>query len=157
MVNTKAVDFELENHKGEKVKLSDFKGKWIVLYFYPKDNTKGCTTEALDFSLLKPEFDKLNCQIIGISKDSINSHKKFIEKYNLNITLLSDPELKVLKQYNAWGIKKQYGREYEGTIRTTYLIDPEFNVVKVWKNVRVKDHAKKVLETLKDLIEQSNN
>ena len=124
----------------------------MVLYFYPKDNTSGCTKEAKEFTDKKEIFEKLNAVIIGISKDSPKSHEKFISKHNLDILLLSDEEHKVLEIYGAWGKKKNYGREYYGTIRSTFLIDPEGRIVKIWKNVRVKGHVEEVLETLKGVV-----
>ncbi len=159
----KAPNFCLPDTYGKEVCLNDFQGKWVVLYFYPKDNTSGCTKEAIDFTELKDQFEKLGAVIIGISKDSTASHQKFVDKHNLKITLLSDPDKQVLKQYGAWGIKKQYGKETEGTIRSTFLISPQGDVVYVWKNVRVRQkrkngevkHAQIVLEKLQQL--QKNN
>ncbi len=149
----KAFNFCLEDADGEKHCLDDFKGKWLVLYFYPKDNTSGCTKEAVEFSEKKEEFEKLGCEIVGISPDSGKRHKNFIEKHNLTILLLSDPEHKVLEQYSAWGKKKLYGREYFGVIRSTFLINPEGEIVKSWKNVKVKGHIDDVLANLKQLPE----
>ena len=137
---------------GEKeICLNDFKGKWVVLYFYPKDNTPGCTREALDFTEKLEEFEKLGAVIIGVSKDSTRSHRRFIEKHGIRVILLSDPEHKVIEAYGAWGKKKRYGREYYGTVRSTFLIDPEGRVRKVWRNVKVKGHVEEVLKTLKEL------
>ncbi len=150
----RAPNFCLENDEGKKVCLEDFKGKWIVLYFYPKDNTPGCTKEAEDFSERTDEFDKLNAVVLGVSPDSVESHRKFKEKRNLKVILLSDESKEILKTYGVWQKKKMYGREYFGVVRTTYLIDPEGTVKKVWKRVRVKGHADKVLETLRKLQEE---
>ncbi len=147
-----AEDFCLPDYEGKEHCLHDYLGKWVVLYFYPKDNTSGCTREAKDFTEMRDEFEKLGAVIIGVSKDSPKSHEKFINKHQLNILLLSDENHEVLEKYSAWGKKKNYGREYFGTIRTTYLIDPQGKVVKIWKNVRVKGHVEKVLETLKEVI-----
>ena len=147
-----AEDFCLPDYQGKEHCLHDYLGKWIVLYFYPKDNTSGCTREAKDFTEMRDEFEKLGAVIVGVSKDSPKSHEKFINKHQLNILLLSDENHEVLEKYGAWGKKKNYGREYFGTIRTTYLIDPQGKVVKIWKNVRVKGHVEKVLETLKEVI-----
>ncbi len=163
-VGQKAPEFCLPDQNGQQVCLSDFKGKWIVLYFYPKDNTSGCTKEAIDFTELKPEFDKLGAVIIGISKDSVQSHQKFVQKYNLGINLLSDESKEVLKAYGAWGEKKQYGKITEGTIRSTFIIDPEGNIAYKWKNVKVRQkrksgevkHAQVVLEKLKELMQANN-
>jgi len=149
----KAPDFCLPNQDGVEICLRDLKGKWIVLYFYPKDNTPGCTTEAKEFSELIDEFEDLGAIVIGVSPDSPKRHCNFIEKHNLKVTLLSDEEKKVLKAYGAWGKKKVCGRECEGVIRSTFIIDPEGNIVKEYKKVRAKGHAAKVLEDLKKLIE----
>ncbi len=147
----KAPDFCLPDYLGEEHCLRDFRGKWVVLYFYPKDNTSGCTREAKEFTEMRNEFEKLNAVIIGISKDSPKSHEKFINKHELNILLLSDESHEVIEKYGAWGKKKNYGREYYGTIRSTFLIDPEGNIVKEWKKVRVAGHVEDVLKTLKEV------
>jgi len=149
MIGKKAPDFCLKNHEEKEYCLKDFKGKWIVLYFYPKDNTSGCTKEAIGFSEKEAEFEKLGAIIIGISKDSPASHKRFIEKHNLKILLLSDPEHKILESYGAWGLKKSYGKETYGTIRSTFIIDPEGIIRAQWKKVKVAGHVEKVLETLR--------
>jgi len=154
-----APDFTLKDHAENEVSLSDFKGKWIVLYFYPKNNTSGCTKEACDFTSMLPDFSKMNAVVIGISPDSPKSHENFIKKHNLKIVLLSDPDKEVLKAYGAWGKKKNYGREYEGVIRSTFLIDPDGKIAYKWKNVRVRTkkkgkeitHAQVVKEKLKEL------
>ncbi len=147
----KAPEFCLPDQQGKEHCLSDYKGKWVVLYFYPRDNTPGCTTEALEFTALLEEFEKLNAVVIGISKDSVDSHKRFVEKHGLKVILLSDPEKKVIENYGVWQLKKRYGKESYGVVRSTFLIDPEGNIAKVWRNVRAKGHAQKVLETLKQL------
>ena len=149
--NTKAPDFTLPSTNGENQKLKDLLGKYVVIYFYPKDDTPGCTIETNDFNKLLPKFKKLNCEIFGISKDTIKSHDKFREKFKIKFDLLSDEEKKVLKKYKVWGKKKFMGREFMGIIRSTILIDKKGKVIKVWDNVKVKDHAKEVLETLKSL------
>ena len=149
--NTKAPDFALPSTNGENQKLKDLLGKYVVIYFYPKDDTPGCTIETNDFNKLLPKFKKLNCEIFGISKDTIKSHDKFREKFKIKFDLLSDEEIKVLKKYKVWGKKKFMGREFMGIIRSTILIDKKGKVIKVWDNVKVKDHAKEVLETLKSL------
>jgi len=154
-VGQKAPEFCLPNPDETEICLKDLRGKWVVLYFYPKDNTPGCTTEALDFTAHLEEFEKLGAVVLGVSPDSCESHKKFIEKKGLKVTLLCDPNKDVLKKYGAWGIKKMYGKEYEGVIRTTYLIDPEGKVAAVWPKVRVKGHVEKVLEKLKELQQKS--
>ncbi len=147
-----AENFCLPDFQGKEHCLEDFRGKWVVLYFYPKDNTSGCTREAKDFNAMKEEFEKLGAVIIGVSKDSPKSHAKFIEKHNLKILLLSDEDHKVLEKYGAWGKKKNYGREYFGTVRSTFLIDPEGKIAKVWNKVRVAGHVENVFKTLKELI-----
>ena len=149
--NTKAPNFALPSTNGENQKLKDLLGKYVVIYFYPKDDTPGCTIETNDFNKLLPKFKKLNCEIFGISKDTIKSHDKFREKFKIKFDLLSDEEIKVLKKYKVWGKKKFMGREFMGIIRSTILIDKKGKVIKVWDNVKVKDHAKEVLETLKSL------
>jgi peroxiredoxin Q/BCP len=131
--------------------LSDQKGKWVVLYFYPKDNTSGCTVEALDFTARINEFNKLNTVIFGVGPDSCKSHQNFTSKHELKVNLLSDPEHKVLKAYGAWGKKKNYGREYMGVIRSTVLIDPEGKIAEVWPKVNVKDHAEQVKQKVREL------
>ena len=148
---TKAPDFTLPSTNGENQKLKDLLGKYVVIYFYPKDDTPGCTIETNDFNKLLPKFKKLNCEIFGISKDTIKSHDKFREKFKIKFDLLSDEKIKVLKKYKVWGKKKFMGREFMGIIRSTLLIDKKGKVLKVWDNVKVKDHAKEVLETLKSL------
>jgi peroxiredoxin Q/BCP len=147
----KAPDFCLPDQNENSVCLKDFDGKWIVLYFYPKDNTSGCTREAQDFTSLKGDFESENAVVLGVSKDSVKSHVKFIEKKELGITLLSDEETTIHQKYDVWRTKKNYGKEYLGTVRSTFLIDTEGNIVKIWDNVRTNGHAEKVLETLKSL------
>ncbi len=145
----KASSFCLKDASGEKVCLKDFLGKKVVLYFYPKDNTPGCTLEAIDFTANKKEFEKLNSVVLGISRDSCESHRKFSEKHSLSIILLSDPDLKVQKKYGVWGKKKFMGREFMGTIRTTFLINEKGKITKVWEKVKVKGHVQEVLEELR--------
>jgi len=147
----KASNFTLPSTSKTKYTLKNSLGKFVVLYFYPKDDTPGCTIETNDFNKLLPKFNKLNCEIYGVSKDNIKSHDKFREKYKIKFDLLSDEETKIHKKYNVWGKKKFMGREFLGTIRTTFLIDKKGKILKTWENVKVKDHAKEVLETLKNL------
>lgn len=146
-----APDFELQNTNKEKVRLSDYKDKWVVLYFYPKDNTPGCTLEAMDFSKLKKDFEENNAVILGISKDSCESHQKFVDRMNLTINLLSDPEAEVQKMYGVYKPKKMFGKEILGSVRSTFLINPERKIVKIWDKVRSVGHADKVLQKLKSL------
>ncbi|EAJ6142469.1 thioredoxin-dependent thiol peroxidase [Campylobacter lari] len=147
-IGDKAPVFELLNQDGVKISLSDFLGKKIILYFYPKDNTPGCTTQACEFSQNYEDFLGKNAVIIGISPDSVKSHENFIKKYDLKHTLLSDSEKEISKLYGAWGLKKNYGKEYEGLIRSTFVINEEGNITKIYKNVKAKDHAFKVLKEL---------
>jgi len=146
--NTKAPVFTALSTSDNKYSLKDSLGKYVVIYFYPKDDTPGCTIETNDFNKLLHKFKKLNCDIFGVSKDSLNSHAKFKDKYKIKFDLLSDEDLKILKKYKVWGKKKFMGREFMGILRTTFLINPEGKIIKIWKNVKVKDHAKDVLNTL---------
>ena len=147
-----AHDFCLPDENGKKRCLKDFRGKWVVLYFYPKDNTTGCTKEAKDFSQYIEEFEKLNAVVIGISPDSIESHKKFKEKHGLKVILLSDESKETLQKYGVWQLKKMYGRSYYGVMRSTFLIDPDGNIVYEWRRVKVKGHVEDVLKKLKEAI-----
>ena len=147
----KAPNFKLKSTNNDIIDLKSIKSNFIVLYFYPKDDTPGCTIETNDFNRLLKEFKKLNCEIYGISKDGITSHKKFKTKYKINFDLLADEEKKMIKSYKVWGKKKFMGREYMGILRTTFLLDKKRNIIKSWKNVKVKDHAKDVLNTLESL------
>jgi thioredoxin-dependent peroxiredoxin len=144
-----APPFQLANQSAEMVGLSDFSGQWLILYFYPKDNTPGCTTEAVDFTSLLPEFAKLGATVVGVSPDSAASHSKFITKKNLQITLLSDPDHQVAEVYGVWQLKKFMGKEYMGIVRSTFAIDPQGNVALIWPQVKVKEHAAAVLEWLR--------
>ena len=148
-INSKAPIFSSQSTSRKNYSIKNSLGKYIVLYFYPKDNTPGCTTETIDFNKLLPNFKRLNCEVYGISKDNLESHDKFRDKYKIKFDLLADEELKLLKKYKVWGKKKFMGREFMGTIRSTYLIDKTGKILKIWYNVKVKDHAKEVLETLK--------
>ena len=150
-VGDKAPDFCLPNQDNEEICLRDFQGSWVVLYFYPKDNTPGCTTEALDFTVLKDEFEKEGAIILGVSPDSVKRHQNFIAKKSLDITLLSDEDKEVLKEYGVWQLKKNFGKEYMGVVRSTFLIDPNGKIAYIWPKVKVKGHAKEVLEKLKEL------
>ncbi len=147
----KALDFKLQSTNGKNYSLKESIGKYVVLYFYPKDDTPGCTIETKDFNKLLQKFKKLNCEVFGISKDSLKSHNKFKNKHKIKFDLLTDEELKVLKKYGVWGKKKFMGREFMGTIRSTFLVDKKGKIIKMWKDVKVKDHAKEVLETLQNI------
>ncbi|BCU09998.1 thioredoxin-dependent thiol peroxidase [Microcystis aeruginosa] len=150
-VGQKAPEFATPNQRGEISKLADFAGQWLVLYFYPKDNTPGCSTEAIDFTALSPQFQQLNAVILGVSPDSEKSHCRFIEKHNLTIQLLSDPDHQLAEIYQVWGLKKFMGKEYMGIKRSTFLIDHRGNIAYIWSNVKVKAHAEAVLKKLEEL------
>jgi len=147
--NIEAPDFTLLNENGEKVSLRDFRGKKVVLYFYPKDMTPGCTTEACDFRDHHKEFSDLNAVILGVSGDDANKHTKFIEKYGLPFSLLVDEDHEVAEKYSVWVLKKMYGREFMGIERSTFLINEEGIVEKEWRKVKVKNHIEEVLESLR--------
>ena len=148
LAGKKAPNFKLISTSGKVVELSKIKSKYIVLYFYPKDDTPGCTLETKDFNSLLSNFKKVKCEVFGISKDSLESHKKFKEKYNIKFELLSDEDKKSIKAYKTWGKKKFMGKEFMGQIRSTFLIKDN-KILNEWRNVRVKDHAKEVLNFLK--------
>lgn len=146
--NSIAPAFALPDQENVTHKLADYAGKWVVLYFYPKDDTPGCTKEACNFRDNGHQFAQKGVVILGVSKDTVASHKKFGAKYHLTFPLLADPEKKVIKAYEAWGIKKFMGREFEGTKRITYLIDPKGVIVKAYDKVNPLSHAGKILEDL---------
>ena len=148
----KALNFVLPSTNKKNFILKDTLGKYVVLYFYPKDDTPGCTIETNEFNKLLSKFKKLECEVYGISKDSLKSHDKFRDKYKIKFDLLADEELKVLKKYKVWKKKKFMGREFMGVVRTTYLLDKKGQILKVWNNVKAKDHAIEVLETLKSIV-----
>ncbi|WDL74657.1 thioredoxin-dependent thiol peroxidase [Helicobacter winghamensis] len=150
-INEEAPLFSLPNQDNAEISLRDFRGSFVVLYFYPKDKTPGCTTEACDFRDSIQSFNKLNAVVLGVSPDSVKSHQSFIEKERLNFTLLSDNQKVVLKSYGAWGLKKLYGKEYEGVIRSTFIINPEGKIAFFWKNVKVNGHIEAIKEKLKEL------
>lgn len=152
LVGKQAPTFTLNNQQGEAVSLEDFKGKYVVLYFYPKDSTPGCTTQACDFRDSIEDFTALNAVILGVSPDNEASHQKFIAKHKLPFDLLVDEEKEVAEAYDVWKLKKNFGREYMGIERSTFLIDPEGKVVKEWRKVRVKDHIEDALTTLKEMV-----
>ena len=150
-IGDKAPEFCLPDAEKGQVCLKDHRGKWVVLYFYPKDNTKGCTMEALEFTVSEDDFNARGAVVIGVSPDSPESHTKFIEKHELSITLLSDTEKEILTGYGVWQKKKMYGREYMGVVRSTFLIDPEGKIAYIWPKVRVAGHADAVMEKLVEL------
>ena len=147
--NTKAPDFTLPNQNGEMVSLSDFLGKKVILYFYPKDNTPGCTRQACAFAAANAELEEAGAVVIGISKDSVASHQKFVQKQNLPFILLSDPELQAIEAYGVWQEKKLYGKVSVGVVRTTYLIDEQGMIEKVMPKVKPDTNAAEILEYLK--------
>jgi peroxiredoxin Q/BCP len=147
-----APDFTASDQSGHSVSLNEFTSHWLVFYFYPKDNTPGCTTEATDFTQHSADFESLGAKIMGVSPDSEKSHCRFIEKHNLSIQLLSDPEHQLAEAYGVWGLKKFMGKEYMGIIRSTFLINPEGKIAYVWSNVKVKGHAAIVLDKLREFI-----
>ncbi|MBN1521390.1 MAG: thioredoxin-dependent thiol peroxidase [Candidatus Aureabacteria bacterium] len=148
----KAPDFTLPDQDGTQRKLSDYRGEWVLIYFYPKDNTPGCTQEACAIRDNFPFFEKLKAKVLGISVDSIKSHKKFADKHSLPFTLLSDDKKEAVKLYGVWGKKKFMGREFMGTKRTSFLVDPKGLVVRVYESVKPPVHAEEVLEDLKVLM-----
>ncbi len=149
--NQIAPNFKLASTDGTTFELKSIKKKNIIIYFYPKDDTPGCTLESKDFSKLNSMINKSNTVVFGVSKDSIESHLKFKKKYKLKFDLLSDEKLSVIKKYGVWGMKSFLGKKYKGVIRSTFLINSKGKIHKIWSNVRVKDHAKSVLEELKNI------
>lgn len=152
--NIIAPEFELQNAEGELIKLSDFLGKPFLIYFYPKDDTPGCTTEACNFRDDFSQYQALGVDIIGISPDSIKSHQKFSEKYDLPFVLLSDQDHKVAEAYGVWGKKKLMGKEYDGVLRTTFLVGSDGKIVKVFEGVKPAQHSQEVLVEVKKLLKK---
>ncbi len=146
----KAPDFKLQNQDGKTISLKDFKGKNVILYFYPKDNTSGCTKEACNFRDEFPKFNNVDAVILGVSPDSVASHKKFAEKYDLPFSLLSDEDKNVLETYGVWKEKSMYGRKYMGVERTTVVIDENGKIKKIFPKVKVDGHNKELLDALKN-------
>lgn len=149
-VGDKAPEFCLTETSGSKICLKDLRGKWVVIYFYPKDNTSGCTLEAIDFTKSLNDFEKMNSTVLGISPDSIKNHQKFTDKHELEVQLLSDENKEVLEKYGVWQEKSMYGKSYFGVVRSTVLIDPEGKIAEIWEKVRVKDHVESVKRKLKE-------
>ncbi|RFA36043.1 thioredoxin-dependent thiol peroxidase [Virgibacillus dokdonensis] len=152
-VGEKVADFSLPNQAGELVRLSDYKGKYIVLYFYPKDMTPGCTTEACDFRDAHESFEDLDAVIIGISPDPVASHQKFIDKHDLPFMLLADEEKQVAEQFGVWKLKKNFGREYYGIERSTFIIDKEGVLQKEFRKVKVKGHVEEALSFIREQLQ----
>ena len=150
-VGDKAPAFKLKNQDGEIISLNDLKGKPVVLYFYPKDNTAGCTKEACNFRDEFPKFRKIKAEIIGVSADSVESHKKFADKYKLPFNLLSDEKKEVLEKYGVWQEKSMYGKKYMGIVRTTFVIGSDGKIKKIFPKVKVDNHNKEVMEALKEI------
>jgi peroxiredoxin Q/BCP len=150
-VGQKAPAFTLTNHAGEKITLDKLKGKWAVLYFYPKDDTPGCTVEACEFTAGLRGFQGIGAEVYGVSPDSVESHAAFREKHKLKVPLLADPSRRMLTDYAAWGMKNMYGKQVEGVIRSTVLVDPEGNVAHHWKAVRAEGHAGHVKKKIEEL------
>ncbi|MCM3714339.1 thioredoxin-dependent thiol peroxidase [Alkalihalobacillus oceani] len=152
-IGQEAPPFTLPSSNGETVSLADFKGKTVVLYFYPKDMTPGCTTQACDFRDRIDDFSGLNTVILGVSPDPVDRHKKFIDKYELPFQLLADEDHQVAEDYGVWKLKKNFGKEYMGIERSTFVIDKDGILVKEWRKVRVKDHVEEALTYIKDELE----
>jgi thioredoxin-dependent peroxiredoxin len=146
-----APDFSLKDQDNNEVSLTSLKGKWVVLYFYPKDMTPGCTIEACSFQEILPNFSSINAEIIGISKDSVKSHKKFADKYRLTFTLLSDVDGRMCEAYGVWQKKSKFGKSYMGIVRSTFIIDPQGNIATIYPKVNVKEHHLEVQQALKSL------
>jgi len=144
-------EFSLPSTQCETLSKADLKGSWAILYFYPKDNTPGCTTQTTDFTDLNAEFEKLECKIVGWNHNPMKSHDKFTEKLGIPFPLVSDESGKSLEDFGVWQLKKFMGKEFMGSVRTTFLVNPDGEVVKRYDKVRVKEHAQKVLEDLKEL------
>lgn len=151
LLNQQAPDFKLMNQEGKEVQLTDYRGKYVVLYFYPKDSTPGCTTQACDFRDATASFSDLNAVILGVSPDSEQSHQKFIAKHELPFDLLVDDDKEVCNLYGVWKLKKNFGKEYMGVERSTFIINPEGKVVKEWRKVRVKGHIEDALNVLQEM------
>ncbi len=148
-----APGFCLPDQNGEEVCLESLRGRWVVLYFYPKDNTKGCTLEAIDFTMNEERIEGMNATVLGVSPDSVKSHQGFCDKHGLTITLLSDPGHGVLEEYGVWQLKMMYGKEYQGVVRSTFLVDPEGRIAHTWTRVKVADHVETVIKKLVELQE----
>jgi len=150
-IGQSAPDFELPRGGGGTLSLSGLRGRPVVLYFYPKDDTSGCTAEAIDFSALKPEFEKAGATVVGMSPDSVKKHDKFTQKHGLSLELVSDEQRTILEAYGVWVEKSMYGRKYMGVERSTYLIDKNGLIARIWRKVKVPGHAAEVLEAVREL------
>ena len=145
-LNDNAPNFKQKNQNNEIVNLSDHKGKWVVLYFYPKDMTPGCTKEACDFTDNHEKLNDMNTIIMGVSPDTVVSHQKFVKKEKITFLLLADEDHSIASQYNVWALKKMYGKEYYGVVRSTFLIDPHGKIAFIWKKVKVENHVQEVID-----------
>lgn len=152
-INLSAQDFEGIDQDGKSHKLSTYLGKWVVLYFYPRDNTPGCTKEACNFRDSYHKLQNMGVVVLGVSRDSEESHKKFAAKHNLNFPILADPDRNIIEAYGAWGVKKFMGREFEGIRRITYLINPKGQIAKVYEKVNTLKHADEIVQDLKNLVQ----
>jgi peroxiredoxin Q/BCP len=150
-IGLKAPDFKLKDQENNIHSLSNYKGNWVVLYFYPKDNTPGCTKEACSFRDNLEDLKKEGVVVLGVSADSVNSHQKFAEKYKLNFPILSDENKEIIKKYKAWGKKKFMGKTYEGILRITYLINKQGKIFKAYPNVSPENHALEILKDIKNI------
>jgi thioredoxin-dependent peroxiredoxin len=148
----KAPNFKLPDQEGREHTLTNYSGKWLILYFYPKDDTPGCTKEACNFRDASEEYKKRRVEIVGISKDSVKSHKKFAEKFHLNFPLLADESGETIEKYGAWGEKSMFGKKYMGILRNTYLINPEGEIVRTYEGVKPEKHNSQILADLKNLL-----
>jgi peroxiredoxin Q/BCP len=150
-IGDEAPKFCLPDSTEQDICLESYRGKWLVLYFYPKDNTSGCTREAVDFTAAMPKLRDLGAEVVGVSRDSAASHRRFTEKHSLGVKLLSDPDHKVTESYGSWAKKKMYGKEGYGVVRSTFLIDPEGRIMHSWRKVQVKGHADDVIKVLREM------
>lgn len=151
-LDDKLPEFSCKNQDETEISIKDLEGKWTVLYFYPKDNTPGCTLEAIEFSQKKEEFEKLGVEIIGVSKDNIKSHQKFIENQELKINLLSDTEQNLINTFGVLKEKSMFGKKYMGIVRSTFIINPKLEIKHIWLDVKVKGHVEEVLNKVKELV-----
>ena len=147
----KVPNFSLADQNGQVHNINDYRGRWVIIYFYPKDLTPGCTTEACNFQDALPDFTSIDAVIFGISKDSVDKHKKFADKYNLHFNLLSDENSDVCEQFGVWQKKSMYGKEYMGIVRSTFIVNPDGKIVKVYPKVKVNEHHTEILNDLKEL------
>ena len=147
-VGTKAPDFQLMNQEGKEVTLSEYRGKKVILYFYPRDNTPGCTTQACGFAELYPQIQEKGAIVLGVSKDSVASHQKFKKKYQLPFTLISDPDLQAIQAYDVWKEKNMYGKKVMGVVRTTYLIDEDGVIIKAFDKVKAANNPQQMLDEI---------